>query len=295
MILKDKSDVVKLRNIQIGQNKITHEEPLGSLKSITINPTELCNRKCFFCPRVDEEIYPNQNLHISFETVRKISEEIKSIEYVDRVGWSGNGEPLLTKDFFEKVKVLADENPQLSVHEIVTNGDRIKKQKDIEKIYNSGINHIIVSLYDGQEQLERFIKLFKNYDKSMYTFKISFEDDIDLKNFTNRGGTVDINTDLVSMNNKNKCFFPFYKLILDWNGDVLICCEDWFRLSKSKLNINTHSLKEIWESNVFNSYRKKLGVGDRSLKPCDRCSINGELIGKESFNLVSQYYGWTDK
>ena len=37
---------------------------------IDLNPTELCNRKCIFCPRVDEDEYPNQALHISLETVK---------------------------------------------------------------------------------------------------------------------------------------------------------------------------------------------------------------------------------
>ena len=30
---------------------------------VDINITELCNRKCVFCPRVDENLYPNLNLN----------------------------------------------------------------------------------------------------------------------------------------------------------------------------------------------------------------------------------------
>ena len=33
---------------------------LSSLVVIEINLTELCNRKCVFCPRVDPKIFPNR-------------------------------------------------------------------------------------------------------------------------------------------------------------------------------------------------------------------------------------------
>ena len=41
-----------------------HSECRG-LKSVEFNPTELCNRTCHFCPRVDPEVYPNRKLHLS--------------------------------------------------------------------------------------------------------------------------------------------------------------------------------------------------------------------------------------
>ena len=41
--------------------------PLGSLLTVELNTTELCNRKCVFCPRVDPGVYPNRSLHLSVQ------------------------------------------------------------------------------------------------------------------------------------------------------------------------------------------------------------------------------------
>jgi len=271
------NDTVKMRYNQTDINE--EKTPMDALQSITINPTELCNRTCHFCPRSDSKIYPNRNLHISEETVKRISSELKTNNYSNRVGWSGNGEPLLTDKIFDLIKIVSEENTQLKVHEIITNGDKLDYEI-IQKLYDSGINHIIVSLYDGDEQLNKFINYFKNIESSKYTLRKSYYT-AENNSFTNRGGSINYNINLLESHKNNKCYIPFYKLFLDYNGDVLICCEDWLRLSKNKLNINKNSLKEIWNSSFLNNYRKKLANGDRSLTVCNKCNINGKLIGKE--------------
>lgn len=266
---------MRCKQTDIDKEKI----PMNALQSITINPTELCNRTCHFCPRSNPKIYPNRNIHINEDTVKRISDELKINNYSNRLGWSGNGEPLLTENIFNFIKIISDKNPQLKVHEIITNGDKLNYEI-IQKLYDSGINHIIVSLYDGDEQLNKFIDYFKNIDEKKYTLRKSYYTD-ENNSFTNRGGSINYNTNLLESHKNNKCYIPFYKLFLDYNGDVLICCEDWLRLSKNKLNINKNSLEEIWNSSFLNNYRNKLANGDRSLTVCNKCNINGKMIGKE--------------
>ena len=49
------------------------EVPLFSW--VDINPVELCNRTCFFCPRGHD--YPNTNEHMDISVSIKIAEELK--------------------------------------------------------------------------------------------------------------------------------------------------------------------------------------------------------------------------
>ena len=46
------------------------DNPIDAILAVEINTTELCNRKCVFCPRVDEQVYPNQNLNMSREIAK---------------------------------------------------------------------------------------------------------------------------------------------------------------------------------------------------------------------------------
>jgi MoaA/NifB/PqqE/SkfB family radical SAM enzyme len=280
MISNSKDDIILLRKKQTDS---TINSVKDALQSITVNPTELCNRRCSFCPRSDSKVYPNRNLHIDLKTVVSLSNSLKSYGFNKRLGWSGNGEPLLTKDFLKLTKIVSDENPELKVHEINTNGDILTREL-IYEIYNSGINHIIVSVYDGQHRMDECVKMFSEFSSDRYTLRNTFSGN--LSGFTNRGGLVDVNRENVKLNHSNKCYLPFYKIFIDWNGDVLVCCEDWSRKSKSRLNINTHTLEEIWLSDELSLYRNKLRVGDRSsLELCKSCNIDGERVGGELVNL----------
>ena len=53
---------------------------------------------------------------------------------------------------------------------IVTNGDRLDKNS-VYNLYQSGLDYINVSLYDGAEQIDKFVELFESIgiDEKMYT------------------------------------------------------------------------------------------------------------------------------
>ena len=100
MIAESKSEIIALRQSQMSSISTDH-----TLKSITLNPTEICNRKCGFCPR--SEGYPNQNFHISRSTVERLSQQLFEFNFTGRLGWSGNGEPLLTRNLYDSIKIIS--------------------------------------------------------------------------------------------------------------------------------------------------------------------------------------------
>ena len=62
----------KYRNYS--RSTVLQELESGPLFSwVDINPTELCNRTCSFCPRGID--YPNQNLHITEEVIEKAKKD----------------------------------------------------------------------------------------------------------------------------------------------------------------------------------------------------------------------------
>lgn len=70
----------------------------------------------------------------------------------------------------------------------------------------------------------------------------------------------------------NVCPFPFFALNILFNGDVLLCCNDWNR-DPILGNIKATSLKEIWNSSSLNMIRRSLLEGRfRNIKPCSTCS-----------------------
>ena len=85
------------------------------------------------------------------------------------------------------------------------------------------------------------------------------------------------------------CYYPFYKLFIDWNGDALFCSNDW---GKERIigNLAKQSLYDVWMSDDMKGIRSRLKKGDRSQSPCNKCSVKGTLFGKPSFDLINKHY-----
>jgi radical SAM protein with 4Fe4S-binding SPASM domain len=243
---------------------------------IDINPTELCNRKCVFCPRVDDEKYPNQRLHMDLTLANKIANELKGLNYKGVIVFSGFGEPMMHPQFVELVKIFKG----ICRLEIVTNGDYLRGTK-IKELYEAGLDYFVVSMYDGPEQKEEFIKKFSdaNLTNEHYILRDRWhteEDSFGLK-LTNRAGTIQVG-DQAPVDIKHPCYYTAYSLTIDWNGDVLLCMQDWNKKIKFG-NLNTQTLVQVWNSKHTNDFRKKLLNGNRSCAPCNNCNTDGTLHG----------------
>tara|TARA_B100001094_G_scaffold36072_1_gene30176 strand:- start:3752 stop:4636 length:885 start_codon:yes stop_codon:yes gene_type:complete len=243
---------------------------------IELNINELCNRTCEFCPRVNPKTYPNQNLHMDLELAENIANQLDDLNYTGTINISGTGEPLLTGYVADIVRKFGEKGIHV---EIVTNGDRLKP-KLIKELYDAGLGQLVVSMYDGPEQIEKFNSLFKEcgIDESLYSLRDRWyppEDDYGLL-YTNRAGFLG---EKLTEKEKRACFYPHYSVYLDWNGDMLLCCQDMYNRTVNFGNVKEKQLFEIWKDAKLMKFREKLGVGDRSLNPCSNCTANGLLFG----------------
>ena len=215
-------------------------------------------------------------------TAHSIGSKLAAVEYKGGIGISGFGEPLLHTSIADIVEAIRSYLPNLSRFDIITNGDVLTSDKAAELI-DAGVTNILVNLYDGPQQIKKFEKLFSQAHTDKYMLRHHYhgpEKDYGL-NINNRAGAVkgrEIQTPL-----KNSCYLPFYKFVIDWNGDILLCPQDWDRKSDLNLNINTHTIPEIWFSEKIVKYRKLLISKDRSMSPCSTCDCNGTLCGGESY------------
>ena len=67
-------------------------------------------------------------------------------------------------------------------------------------------------------------------------------------------------------------------MTIDWNGDVLVCMQDWNKKIKFG-NIHANTLLEIWQNKIYSKYRMSLIKGSRKLSPCNKCNADGTLHG----------------
>jgi radical SAM protein with 4Fe4S-binding SPASM domain len=243
---------------------------------LDINPTELCNRRCVFCPRVDGEAYPNQDLNMDLALVRKIADELKHLRYRGMVVFSGFGEPLLYPELLDAITLFGSD---IRV-EIVTNGDRLTPRM-AAALVNAGVGYVLVSMYDGPHQIERFTSIFDEAgignDKYALRDRWHSEDAGFGLKLTNRAGMVTVGQQ-DPVRTENPCFYPSYSMMVDWNGDVLLCVQDWNKRVKMG-NLYAQTLVDVWRGNLINRYRFQLMNGRRKISPCNGCNADGTLHG----------------
>jgi radical SAM protein with 4Fe4S-binding SPASM domain len=271
-----------------------------TFSSIEISINGACNRRCFFCPRVDKKNYPNILNSLNMDTFKNLIHDLKKINFDGRISFSGFCEPLLTKNLDAYVK-FAKENIRDLTIEIVTNGDPLLAKNGearLKELFHVGLSNIRVSLYDGPHQVDLFESLKK---------KLSLTDDqfIIRKRYlgpdksygitiSNRAGSVKLKNEVFELKELNEplrqpCYYPFYKVLIDYNGDVLMCSNDW-KKELSMGNITNQSIVTIWSDPKFLELRKKLINADRNHKPCNVCDVNGMLNGRRSFDEWKDYF-----
>lgn len=253
------------------------------LSLVEVNPTELCNRTCSFCPRSNPEIYPNLNLNMKLETAQLISDQLLKGGYDGEVTVTGFGEPTLNKNILDIISIFSSR----FTTSMVTNGDNLLSGKiDLQDVVDSGLDILIVDCYDGSEHFKKLYDLLLPLDKKVnYKIRDMFDDGSsslfeELK-LNNRGGILG---EVQSI--QRPCNLPMYKAMIDWNGDVLLCCNDWSRQEKGLGNILVEDFSKLWTSSRLDSIRKELIKGNRKNIPaCSGCNVDGLIVGEKSFKL----------
>lgn len=250
---------------------------------IEISESGTCNRKCSFCPRSAPD-FEDIKTFISTELVVKVANELSILDYRGVIRFSGFVEPLLDKKIFNHLLTFKNLCPKSRL-ELVTNGDPLNDER-LKKLFESGLDKILISVYDGEDDYNRFEKMCNklqlNSDQYIVRKRYFSEEENFGITLSNRAGTME-NTEYkipkLKESLKKPCYIPSYTLFFDYIGDVLMCPHDWGK--KIILgNLNKENLIDIWFKKKSINIRKILNKSNRNFTPCNVCDVEGTLIGK---------------
>lgn len=309
--------------ITVDSNGIKRHPLLKVLFRVDFDLTGLCNRQCSFCPRsLDANpVYPNVNKHLPLETIQKVIDELRSIDFNGWIELAGRGESTLHKQFEKVVEMLTTGQRKWKVR-LTTNGYRI------DEWWNSPVgmqlDELLLNSYESkQEYIERQEKykvlpsggkVYHYYKQDGFTIdQINnmpgyMEDGKAWKHaFNNRAGyfkeqdrrysNLDY-TNIVKLPNgrsvnvaESPCWHPMRQIFIDYEGNYQMCCNDWS--SQIKIgNVNERSLIDMYLNDPkINRIRWRLLNKDRkTILPCYRCDdIQGATKGTiETVNKFKQ-------
>lgn len=261
--------------------------PLFNL--VEFSTTELCNRKCQFCPRY-KDVYPNRDLHMSLELFEKIINDLADISYKDNICFSGFGEPMMYKHIFKAVGIARRCLPAAKIY-LYSNGDFFDVDV-MNDLYDIGIDVLRISIYD-KKMIHRFQDMVEELGLDDDKIKLRVrclprEDNFGLI-ISNRGGNVDesfcppLDKPMVK-----RCYYPFYMLYVDFDGHVLLCPHDWGKYFVVG-DLNVESVMDVWCSDRMNMVRHRLNSMDRDFQPCNVCNVNGMMDGQKKYEAWQLY------
>ena len=252
---------------------------------IEISESGTCNRTCSFCPRSDPK-FEDKKEFISNKLHEKMCIELKELNYKGTVRFSGFIEPMLDKNIYNLISMVRNYIPESNI-EMVTNGDPLNLAR-LKKLFNSGLNRILISAYDGKEEAEKLDDLCKSANLTERDFIVrhrylSEDDDFGIT-LSNRSGLMEnaeFKIETLKEPMKKPCYIPSYTFFLDYQGDVLMCPHDWGK--KIILgDLNKEKLLDIWFNNKSMQVRKMLNKANRNFTPCNVCDVEGTLMGEKN-------------
>ncbi len=313
----DFDELEKLKYIDINhfnKNDNSKEIMKSFKKSVKIFEMEIssfCNRKCWFCPNLTID-RRSSNVFMPKKMYLKAVQELSEIEYSNIYTFTRYSEPLSNDRIYERISQVRKLLPYAQLR-LNTNGDYLAFNT-IEKLYVSGLDIIEIQIYSNNVkekfQKEKIRNSIKSTIKRIGLEKISSSEirenefqvwkEILYKNslliiiigrdfkkiLLNRAGL--LNTGNNREYRIEPCYAPFINFIVDYNGNVMPCCN---MRSDSEMhqkfilgNIRNNSIYEIYNSQRSNSFRNEIFRFSPKPLTCKSCFHDLGFIDENDIN-----------
>ena len=224
-----------------------------------------CNNNCPFCPHA----FNNKPLGImDWDCYTTIINQLCEIDYNGRVALMLSNEPLLDDRLEEMIKYAKAKSQRLFL-DITTNG-RLLTVEIVDHLFRLGLDNININDYRGDRDLypekwSPYIEpIFKTYGNNP---KINFVRRRMDEVLPNYAGNIpqDFNKEDYGF-----CNYPFRKLTIAYNGDILLCCDD-FMYDTYFGNVMNDNLIDCWNNRELNRIRQEL-INNNRVGICGRCN-----------------------
>ena len=243
-------------------------------KYLDIELNTNCNLHCKECP------YHKDHASPEFMRLDLLYDIMDQIDWKPSIKFCQRGEPLLSAILIEAIKTAHKKGLRTVIN---TNGFYLKYFAG--ELIKAGLTELILSDYGHPQQFQQgciFSATNQFYDTSI-KFTVKTDNPLKWKGiaqkiiplvFHNYSDTTVDDTELP----KWKCHQLYDKLVIEPNGSVRCCCGG-LHPQKYVGSVLYNSLQEIWESSIYDSYRKIHDSGlSHRLDMCKRCAYRKSFI-----------------
>lgn len=284
-------------------------EPMPGPERVQIQTQAGCNGRCVFCPN---ETTQRQGLpmgKMAPELFHRIVDELAQTK-PRRILLYLQNEPLNDPRLPEFTRCVTERMPDVTTL-VTTNGVRLNEAMG-EGLIDAGLKRMKVSLQSLDDETNRALMgyeaagvidnviAFKQRIKrkrsrldlrvSMVVTSKNREEIETARRFwrrqgvrlvvsalENRGGNISNVEELGGdrMQTRSNCIRPSREMCILYNGQVVLCCVDWFRTVITG-DLTAQSVREVWNNPVYARIREGMCSGDAARLPdiCTHCTEN---------------------
>lgn len=251
-------------DIEYLQNFFLQNEHFPLFSQVLLETRTDCNLSCRFCPQYHHK---RRNQVMDWSVYTKIIDELHSIGFGGRIAFFMTNEPLLEERLINMIQ-YARQKSQRFFLDITTNGVLLNVAI-VDTLFGAGLDNININDYRG-DRVKHPNKLSKNLIEIYNTFKhnpkISFYYRSNKEILSNYAGIINQEDDKIY----GFCNFPFRKLSISSDGNVILCCNDYLYTTNFG-SVTERSLSEIWQDKALNQYRLSL-LSNKRINLCDGCN-----------------------
>lgn len=232
-----------------------------TFSQVDIETSTDCNRACRICPRHNE---PRPKALMSEEVYNMLLEQLNDMQFNGRISPVFYNEPLLDRRLPEMMRQAKESLPRTTIM-LYTNGSLLNEQ-NISELVESGVDVIIVSQYIqnlSRDDIRQTLIILPKNLKRKIRYRIMNDDMV----LSNRGGLVDVKNPA----KKTHCYVASTNVTLDYQGNVVLCCNDYYT-GHVFGNITQNNILDIWNDSSYKKIRKELRNGNFEYELCQKCA-----------------------
>ena len=317
------------------RNDLSQVLPLSTPFSLLIDPSNGCNFRCVFCPTGEPELLKEIGRPrgaMKFDLFRKIVDDLAAFDApLKSVHLYKDGEPLVNPRVDHMVHLLKARGLARHV-EMTSNGSLLTRER-ADALLDAGLDAMRVSVYGASDAMyKRVTRKFDSFqtvvDNVAYLHRRKTELGRDFhlhckiinveltaeerQTFIDTFGPISDSIFVHPLHGqalaeesgfaaapdtaRKVCSEPFLKLVINFNGEVSVCCADW-RMATIVGNVAEEPLIDIWNGERLRAFRLTHLEGRRDeLSACRDCSYVQTLPADNNLDpfaaeLIAKYRG----
>jgi len=228
---------------------------------VDIETNTHCNRSCKICPI---NFAPKPCKYMQMETYQTLLNQLKEIKFKGRIAPVFYNEPMLDERLPDLMRIAKSVLPEAELT-IYTNGSLLTTDS-LNKLIDSGLDGIIISQYADNLPRDDVTYLFEELPYSVKK-KLRYRVLNDDQPLSTRGGLVEVKKPIT----KKFCYQASTDVVIDCDGNVLLCCNDFYT-EHIFGNIREDHILQIWNKPEFKKLRRDLRKGEFREKICKACA-----------------------